>query len=144
MKYNSNKKQAYNNWKKRDRTPAWAKINKKKKVYEARYYEVLTNLQGTLNFLDSKYDKSDLEELGKYLLNIHIERQILDKNHDYNNTIGVWFSSFISHIDRTGYDIHWELDEINYSRLAEKMLGITEKNKLKCLGGNRWVIWKRK
>ena len=29
----------------------------------------------------------------------------------------------------------------NYSRLAEKIYKITEKNKLKCLGGVRWLVW---
>lgn len=139
MKFNSNKNQAYNNWKKRDRTPAWAKINKKKKVYEARYYEVLTNLQSTLNFLDSKYDKSDLEELGKYLLTLDIQQQWLEKTSSI-----LWYMYTPRFNDKTGYGIYWELDEINYSRLAEKMLGITKKNKLKCLGGSRWVIWKKK
>lgn len=146
MKYNSSKKQAFNNWKKKDRTPAWAKINKRTRVYDARYYEVMKDLQSTLNFVDGvKLDKSDLEHLGHYILKLRDEKKIqgnyIKKEYD---TVYMQQLFYRSYYDKTGYGEYWELEEINYSRLAEKLLGITEKNKLKCLGGNRWIIWKKK
>lgn len=151
MKYNSTKNKAYNDWKRKDRTPQWAKINKRKRVYEAEYYTILTNLQGTLNFLDSKYDKPNLEGLGNYLYEIKdvIESQYIEKE-DYNPYISqinlyqarMGYSLFYrSFYDKTGYDVHWKIEEVNYSRLAEKMYNITEKNKLKHLGGVRWLVW---
>ncbi len=143
MKYNNVMKQAYNDWKRRDRTPNWAKIIKKHKVYDQKYYEVLSNLQSTLNFLDSKYDKSELEYLGRYLLSVgEIGQNYLEKRPKgfYG---GLFYFGGYQVLDKTGYGKYWTIQEINYSKLAEKMLGITEKNKIKCLGGSRWVVWKK-
>ena len=146
MKYNSMKKQAFKDWKRDSKTPQWAKINKRKRVYEAEYYTTLNNLQGTLNFLDYRFDKCNLQNLGNYIYEI---RDIIKPNAIYSTNpdsmysrlspYGLW--TFFDHHDKTGYGVHWKLEEVNYSRLAEKIYKITEKNKLKCLGGVRWLVW---
>jgi len=147
MKYNSMKKQAFKDWKRGTKTPQWAKINKRKRIYEPEYYTTLNNLQGTLNFLDHKFDKCNLENLGNYIYEIkdiikprHIDKEDYSMQYQIYNS-GIWnvFSSYYK--DKTGYGVHWKLEEVNYSRLAEKIYKITEKNKLKCLGGVRWLVW---
>ena len=147
MKYNSMKKQAFNNWKRDSKTPQWAKINKRKRVYEADYYTTLNNLQSTLIYLGYDFKKAYLENLGNYIYDIKdiiVPTTICrysesDQLNLYRQYFG--FHSSIHHYDKTGYDVHWKLEEINYSVLAEKMYNITEKNKIMCLGGNRWLVW---
>ena len=79
MKYNSMKKQAFKDWKRGTKTPQWAKINKRKRIYEPEYYTTLNNLQGTLNFLDHKFDKCNFTINSKKQKVVEISRRELDK-----------------------------------------------------------------
>ena len=149
MKYNNtniDKKNAYNRWKKKDRTPEWAKINKKTRCFDAKFYKTLNNIQNTLKFLNTTkhdtYKKCDLEHLGYYLNNIDIQQRVIEHPDSMKHSIFWWVSSrFPRLLDQTGYNMYWKIEEVNYSRLAEKMLGITYKNKLKQIEGDRWLVW---
>lgn len=147
MKYNSVKNKAFEMWKKMDKTPQWAKINKSARCYDAEYYELLTNLQRTLKFLGYDSDKTNLENIGNYLYEIRkciknqrIEIKVNSIQNTYRSLYGLpdYWRTFL---DGTGYDVHWKIEEINYTRLAEKIYNITEKNKLKHLGGIKWLVW---
>ena len=133
-----------NNYKRGHRP--WENITKNKQnKFNVEYHEKKRDILSILHhYLDDYKIKYVDDKLVYYVLNqgamkytfIHSRSMELERK---KHGRVFWFYGGVH--DNTGFQETWELKEVNYSKLAEKMLGIDKDNKVKLLDNGKWLVW---
>jgi hypothetical protein len=137
MKYNLNKKQAFNKWASKKNKPSFTGIKENnRRVVPVGYFKLRKNVDKMLiRLFGESLGDFDLNYLILYLLNKDISATFYTTS-GYN--LFMFFDGFA---DNSGYGKYWEVLTINYSKLAQKLLNIDSLNILKILPNKRCIVF---
>lgn len=149
MSYKSLKNQALQKWQKKE--VKFNGIPKKIKVNGPEFYEkekMKSLIRKLLTFFNKDSKKFEIENLAVYCYKnkhrfknkFNLVRRQDDQSIIYSTILGHGYG-FYQFVDHTGYQLIWDLKEVNYTKLTQKMLNISEKNKVMYIEGLRWLVW---